>query len=147
MDTKEEKRTSKVLISILIVLLLLFILVLSVFYIKSITTVFPKASSFNSASLFSFSNSYIFAAPVRAKANGDFIRVTIFVLDDEGRGLFDKEVILGNNNSIQVNNLQSLTDDTGKALFDISSNSTGVFYVEALVDGVLLPQTVKVTFD
>lgn len=63
-------------------------------------------------------------------------------------GLFDKEVTLGNDNEpIAINKLQTLTDDTGKAVFDISSTKTGVFYIEALVDGVSLPQTVKVTFD
>ncbi|MDO8340420.1 MAG: hypothetical protein Q7T59_00420 [Candidatus Woesebacteria bacterium] len=69
-------------------------------------------------------------------------------MDDNGLGIFDKKVILGNLDSpIKVKDIQSLTDETGKAIFDISSSSSGVFFIEAIVDSNKLPQRVKVVFD
>lgn len=148
MEANEERRVNKLVIPAIIISFLVTILFLLLYFIKNRTYITPKASSLNSASQISFTNSYIFASPVRAKANGDLIRITIFVLDDQGRGIFGKKVTLGNNNeSIIVNNLQSLTDEVGKATFDVSSSATGVFFIEALVDDELLPQKVKVTFD
>lgn len=148
MEAKDNKRGNHVFISIFLVLLLIFILLVSLFFIKRRTSITPRASYINTSSLTFLDNSFVFASPVRAKAGGDLIRVTIFVLDSEGRGIFDKKVTLGNNNeSIIVNDLQSLTDDSGKTIFDVSSVSSGVFYIEASVDGFLLPQTTKVTFD
>ena len=136
------------LISVFITIFLIIILILSVYYIRQSVSIIPKAKNLNNTLVVSFSNSYVFASPVRAKINGESIRITVFVLDDRGFGIFDKKVTLGNNNEpITINNLQSLTDETGKAIFDISSTKTGIYFIEASVDGDILPQRVKIVFD
>lgn len=144
----DREKPNKLLISVFVIFILVIILVVLLFFIKNITSVLPKANNLNSASSVSFSNSYVFASPVRAKTNAEGIRITVFLLDDNGMGIFDKKVTLGNLDSpIKVKEIQSLTDETGKAIFDISSSLNGVFFIEAIVDGNNLPQRVKVVFD
>lgn len=138
----------------LVFILLIFLVTLGilVYYIRFKTSTTPKASSYNITSTVSISNSYVFSSPVRAKAGGDLIRVTVFLLDDTGNGIFDKKVTLRDINNdtagtLQVKEIQSLTDETGKALFDIASSTVGVFNLEASTTDTTLPQKVKVTFD
>jgi hypothetical protein len=147
MEAREEKRPNFLFIFIIILILVLIISLLY-YFIKKRNSITINSEITGSQKVISLSNSYIFAAPVKANAGGDLIRITVFLLDNRGYGVFDKKVILGNNNGpITINNLQSLTDETGKAVFDISSTTTGVFFIEASVDGNLLSQRVKVTFD
>lgn len=134
----------------LIFILIVFLLTLGilVYYIRFRTSIAPKASSYNITSLVSISNSYVFSSPVRAKANGDLIRVTVFLLDDEGNGIFDKKVGLrALEGQLNIKEVQSLTDETGKAVFDVESSAIGVFNLEAFTEGLVLPQKVKVTYD
>lgn len=132
----------------LFVLLFIFLVTLGVlvYYIRYQTSVSPKASSYNTSNYVSLSNSYIFSSPIRAKANGDLIRVTVFLLDDSGRGIYDRQVSLVGD-TVKINEIQSMTDDTGKALFDISSSVTGSFTLEARSESFVLPQKIKVIFD
>ncbi|EKE04990.1 MAG: hypothetical protein ACD_19C00426G0012 [uncultured bacterium] len=134
----------------LIIILIIFLITLGVlvYYIRFTTSIAPKASSFNTTSQISISNSYVFASPVRAKANGDLIRVTVFLLDDEGNGIFDKKVSLKSIEGIvDIKEVQSLTDETGKAIFDVASAIIGAFNLEASTSEKVLPQRVKVTYD
>ncbi|KKP46290.1 MAG: hypothetical protein UR39_C0012G0012 [Candidatus Woesebacteria bacterium GW2011_GWA1_33_30] len=132
--------------SIFIIFVLILILIVSLVFIKNKTSVVPEAKSPNLASI-SISNSYVFASPVRARASGDLIRITVFILDNDGFGIADKTVNLIADTKINVENIQSLTDDTGKAIFDISSKNTGAFLIEAVVGNQNLPQKVKVVYD
>lgn len=135
---------------ILVIILVIFIITLGilVYYIRFQTTIAPKASSFSTLKSVSISNSYVFASPVRASAQGDLIRVTVFVLDSEGNGLYDKKVILkSNDTSLDIKEIQSLTDETGKAVFDISSNVVNTYTIETFVDSLVLQQKLKVIFD
>lgn len=134
----------------LIIILIIFLLTLGVlvYYIRFATTIAPKASSFNTVNAVSISNSYIFASPVRAKASGDLIRVTVFLLDDQGNGIFDNNVSLRSlDGKLDIKNIQSLTDETGKAIFDVASSVVGVYTLEAFTEKLVLPQRVKVTYD
>lgn len=143
----EEKRPNSIL---LIIILFIFLITLGilVYYIKFQTSTTPKANNFNTAKVVSISNSYVFASPVRAKAGGDLIRVNVFVLDDQGDGLYDQKVILQtNNNSLEVKEIQSLTDETGKAVFDVSSDSLNTYTIGVFANGILLPQSLRVVFD
>lgn len=141
---------------LLVVILVIFLVTLGllVYYIRFRTSITPKASTFNSENIVSLSNSYVFASPIRAKANGDLIRVTVFLLDDVGNGIFDKQVSLrsldnevGSHGVVDIKNVQSLTDETGKAVFDIAGSSVGSFSIEAFTSETVLPQRVKVTYD
>lgn len=119
-----------------------------VYYIRYQTSIAPKASSFNTLNNVSVINSYVFASPVRAKASSDLIRVTVFALDDQGGGVYDKKVSLtSNDNSLVIKDIQSLTDETGMALFDVSSVVANTYEVNVLVDGIVLPQKLKVLID
>jgi hypothetical protein len=119
---------------------------LVIYYLKFAVFLTPKADGPNITNSISVNNSYIFASPVRASVDGDLIRVTVFLLDETGFGVYDKEVKLTNNSGLVVNNVQSLTDDTGKAIFDISGKSAGTYYLEAVVENITLPQRVKMVF-
>jgi len=134
----------------LIIILIIFLLTLGVlvYYIRFATTIAPKASSFNTVNAVSISNSYVFASPVRAKASGDLIRVTVFLLDDQGNGIFDNNVSLRSlDGKLDIKNIQSLTDETGKAIFDVASSVVGIYMLEAFTEKLVLPQRVKVTYD
>ncbi len=135
---------------ILIIILLIFILTLAilVYYIRFQTSIAPRASSLNISKSVSLTNSYVFASPVRAKAGGDLIRVTVFVLDNEGNGLFDQKVeLMSNDNTVSFKEIQSLTDETGKALFDVSSDLAKSYTIFVSTNSVPLPQSLRVIFD
>ncbi|MDP2684302.1 MAG: Ig-like domain-containing protein [bacterium] len=134
----------------LIIILIIFLITLGVlvYYIRFAVTIAPKASTFNTVNIVSISNSYVFASPVRAKASGDLIRVTVFLLDDEGRGIFDKKVSLrALEGVLDIKDVQSLTDETGKAMFDLGSSVIGTFSLEAVTEKLVLPQKIKVIYD
>lgn len=103
---------------------------------------------------YSLSNSYVFGSPLVVPADGKTkARVNAFLLDNQGMGVADKQLVLkalpkeksaaGN---VQVADVQPVTDKFGKATFEIVSSFTGQFAVTALVDGVEFPQSVTVTF-
>lgn len=143
----EEKRTNYFWLIVILVIFLITLGVL-VYYIRFAVSTTPKASNFNTVNVVSISNSYIFASPVRATAGGDLIRVTVFILDDEGNGLYDKKVtVKSNNQDLIIKEVQSLTDETGKAVFDVASNIAGVYTLEAFIEELVLPQKIKVTYD
>jgi hypothetical protein len=140
----EEKRTNYFWLIIILVIFLLTLGVL-VYYIRFATTIAPKADTFNTVNAVSISNSYIFASPVRAKAGGDMIRVTVFLLDDQGNGIYDIKVNLRGN--LIIKEIQSLTDETGKAMFDVASSVIGTYTLEAFTEKIILPQRIKVIYD
>lgn len=143
----EEKRTNYFWLIVILVIFLITLGVL-VYYIRFAVSTTPKASNFNTVNVVSISNSYIFTSPVRATAGGDLIRVTVFILDDEGNGLYDKKVtVKSNNQDLIIKEVQSLTDETGKAVFDVASNIAGVYTLEAFIEELVLPQKIKVTYD
>ncbi len=143
----EEKKPNYIILIIILVLFLITLGIL-VYYIRFQTTTAPKASGYNTVKTVSIVNSYVFASPVRAKAGGDLIRVTVFILDGEGNGIFDQNVSITTTSSdLDVNEIQRLTDDTGRAIFDISSNAIGSYLLSVSSNGVSLPQTLKVSFD
>ncbi len=135
---------------LLVVVLIIFLLTLGVlvYYIRYSTSTNSKASGYNTVNTVSVSNSYVFASPIRAKAGGDLIRITVFLLDDSGIGVFGKKVNLKATDAIlNIKETQSLTDQTGKAVFDIASTSVGTFTLEASTSEEILPQKVKLIFD
>jgi hypothetical protein len=129
-----------------VVVLLLIVLVLLVYYIRYRTSITPRADAPVVDRLVSINNSYLFASPVRAKAGGDLIRVTVFLLDDSGRGVFGKKIILKSLDNVYINPIQDTTDETGKAIFDISSEVVGTYNLDSYLDDLPLGK-VKVVFD
>lgn len=146
-DQNINKRPNYLL---LVIILVIFVITLGilVYYIRFQTAIAPKASSFNTIKTVSITNSYVFASPVRASAGGDLIRVTAFILDDEGNGLYDQRVSLRSDDSdLVIKDIQSLTDETGKAIFDLSSSKAGDFIIDIYANGTRLPHSLKVVYD
>jgi hypothetical protein len=130
---------------VLLILLLISGLAGSVFLALRIT-IFQNRAATNS-SVGSFENSYLFASPLQAKSSAnEKIRITVFLLNDRGLGIPNRPVEIITSSSTTKTALQPVTDDTGKALFDISSNTPQSIEVSATSDGKTLPQKIKVTF-
>lgn len=97
---------------------------------------------------FSVDNSYLFVSPLKAKANGqERIRVTVFILNNQGVGVLGKKVVAGVDSNISVETIQGLTDGFGKAVFDITSQKSGEYYLEMTADGIALKQKAHVSFE
>lgn len=112
------------------------------------TTFFGKAVN---SGVFNATNSYVFASPLTASIGGEKIRVTVFALDDRGRGIAQQNVSVtcrqtADCQGVSFEGVQAQTDTLGRALYDISSSSGGKFEVQATIEGVALPQSVTVTF-
>jgi len=131
------------LVSILMILLLLLGLVAGVFLVQRKVFFLPRAAQIGKISL---ENSYVFASPLTAKAGGkEKIRVTVFVLSTEGKGIEGKQVSLVTD--LPFEPVQPVTDSLGTALFDVYSRKLGQFQIGASVEGQRLLQTVAVRFD
>ena len=101
-----------------------------------------------SGSTYSLSNSYVFASPLSAKSPTERIRVTVFLLDEKGRGVAGKEIYLKTNPAgVNFSAVQSITDKMGQAVYDLATATPGKYVVEAQTDGNSLPQTVTVKFE
>ncbi len=144
-DVNNGKKYLWLLILLLILILILF---LSVYVVRQRTGFFGRAKEvdYTSVSAPSLENSYLFASPLSAATNGEKIRISVFILDGRGMGLAGKLVLLGQNENLKIEAIQPTTDYLGKAIFDISSLSPGLYSLEASVDGQVLPQRVTVTF-
>jgi len=107
---------------------------------------FKTRASISSTS-FSVENSYVFVSPLKAPADGkEKIRVTVFVLNNQGLGVLGKRTVLGTDTKLNIEAVQALTDNFGKAVFDISSTQPGEYYLEIRIDETLLPQKAHLTF-
>lgn len=132
--------------TLLLTLLLVFLatlLILVFFLTRARTIFFGRASGSN----YNLTNSYVFASPLSAKSVAEKIRVTVFLLDDNGRGVVNKKIELASN-PVGVNfaAIQAETDKMGQAVYDLTSPVAGQFTVSALVEGATFPQTVTIRF-
>ena len=145
----EVKKSKKGLIlAIVVLIIILFSLWLTVFFISQRTSFLGRASSSSLGSgEIALDNSYIFASPLSAKADGkEKIRITVFILDSQGKGVYGQPVFLGEDEKLEVKEVQSVTDNIGRAMFDVSSFTITDYFVEASVNNQVLPQRVKVSF-
>jgi len=130
--------------------LIIFLLVLvffSIFFWLYEAKFLVGRASVSKAS-FSVDNSYLFLTPLRAKANNtEKIRLTVFVLNNQGLGVLGKSVILEQNPNLKIEGIQIQTDSYGKATFDVSSSKTGEYFLEIKVDGTKLPQKAHLSFN
>ena len=141
----EPKRDNKRFIwLILLILLLLSSLVIGVVLVQRRVFFLPRATEIGEISP---ENSYVFASPLIAQAGGkEKIRVTVFILDTEGRGVSSRLVSLGRDERLEIVGIREVTDDLGRAIFDISAVSAADYFIEAMVENRILPQRVKVSF-
>jgi len=110
------------------------------------STIFINRAAGSTSSV-AYSNSYLFSSPLQAKADGkELIRITVYLLDGRGLGVPNQTASLQTSPPINISSIQTTTDDTGKAVFDLSSVSPTKVTVSATNNGQTIPQTVKVTF-
>jgi len=145
-----ELRGSKrgIIFGIVVLLIILFSLGATVIFIRQRTTFFGRAfNPLTSSGEVALENSYLFASPLQAQANGkEKIRITIFILDSQGRGVYGQPVFLGQNESLEINPIQAVTDELGRAIFDVSAKNPAEYLIEARVGSEVLPQRVRVNF-
>lgn len=146
-QTERRSRWGWVVV-LLVLLFLLLSLGLLVVFIQERTTFFGRAfGPTPRKGLVEIENSYMFASPLKAQADGrEQIRITIIILDSEGFGVAEKQVFLGQDARLTINAVQQTTDSLGKAIFDISSSASGEYYLEARIDNKILPQRVRISF-
>jgi len=159
--TYERSNNSRTVI-IALILLIIFVLILILFlYLIRRPALFGSFAQTESGSItatatptsitpqsISVDNSYLFASPLKAGVGAERVRVTAYILDGQGAGVAGKQVTLGNSlTSVQIYPISPVTDDSGRATFDITSNTSGLFTIEASVDGRTLSQKVTVSFE
>jgi len=111
------------------------------------TTIFVKKAAVGNQSTVVLENSYVFTSPLQAKADGkEKMRLTIFILDGRGIGVANQNITIQTSSKITILEIQSTTDETGKAVFDLTSESAGQFNVSAVTPSGTVPQQVKVMF-
>lgn len=133
--------------TLLLTLLLVFLatLLILVFFLTRARTIFFGRAS---GATYSLTNSYVFASPLSAKAVSEKIRVTVFLLDDKGRGVSGKRINLTSGPAgVNFAALQADTDKMGQAVYDLTSPVAGQFVLTASVEGASFPQTVTVRFE
>ncbi len=151
LKVKEEKKPRSrwfLFLILLLIILLLFSLVLAVFAVRQRTTFFGRAfSSIETSGDVALENSYLFISPLSAQSGGkEKIRLTVFLLDNQGKGVANQAVFLGQNEKLEITIVQGVTDNLGRAYFDIAAFSSGDYLIEARVDNLILPQRVKLNF-
>ena len=125
--------------------LLLLLLATSFFWLYEAKTFVGRASTFRNT--FSLENSYVFISPLRAKADGaEKIRVTVFVLNDQGLGVSGKKVQLSQVEGLTLETIQGLTDSLGKAVYDATALKAGEYFVEVQIEGRKLNQQAQLSF-
>jgi len=128
-----------------IFIILIIALIASVSLVLKTTIFGSKAAIVNSSVV--LENSYLFASPIQAKADGqEKVRVTVFLLDGRGLGVPNQTVILNAPSQVTLKESQNITDTSGKAIFDLSSSVIKTFNISAQVGNKVLPQQVKVVF-
>lgn len=100
-----------------------------------------------STAVFSRENSYLFASPISAIADGkSIIRITVFVLNNQGLGVGGLRLKLDVGSAVNVAETQPLTDSFGRAIFDLTSQISGNYTIAAESQGESLPQSVSISF-
>lgn len=130
----------------LIFLILLSSLSLTVVFVSQRTSWFGRAQLGGTGTM-DPENSYLFASPLTAAADGrQSIRLTVFVLDNQGRGVYDQTVVLIKDASLTVTVVQPTTDELGQAVFEVATLRPGEYFLQAQAGGRLLSQKVRVVF-
>jgi hypothetical protein len=128
-----------------IIAIIIFIFFIAFFWLYEVQYKVGRASITSYS--FSVDNSYIFVSPLRAKANNnEKIRLTVFILNNQGLGVGGKKINIANNKNISIEAIQGITDVYGKAFFDISSSIKGEYFLEVTIDGTALKQKAHLSF-
>jgi len=113
------------------------------------TSVVPNVlvtlSRASSSGKLSMSNSYLLGEKILANSDGkDTCIVNVFLLDTEGKGVSQKNVMLVGMDNIKP--VSGVSNKDGMVKFTMASDIEGQFEILAVVDGSQLPKKIKVTF-
>lgn len=124
---------SRNILVLLFLILVVMTLFLSYFYLsRAAITTSTRATQKD----FSTQNSYIFISPLSAQAGGgEKIRVNTFILDSRGIGVQGLIVSFDSMENLGIEAIQSTTDSSGKAVFNVAATQAGDYYLELIVNG------------
>jgi len=145
-QVKVERRYTGIIVAVVVLIIVILALILALYFSKNRVLILSRA--YGSGNQVELANSYLFASPLKAKAgSSERVRVSVYVLDSQGKGVFGRNVILGESDSIRVLPVQPTTDLIGRAVFDVAGSVSGYYVLEAKVDGKVIPQRVGLTFN
>ncbi len=120
---------------------------ISFILVRQRVSFFSSARTPSSQVMVSTDNSYIFVSPISAFADGiSIIRVTVFMLSNQGLGVAGQTVKLKISGPLTVNQVKPTTDDYGRAIFDVTANTPGNYTLSAGTGDLTLSQTVSIAF-
>lgn len=130
------------------IFLSLIMIIMAVKIASDRTSYAGRAQEQTAASSISGENSYIFASPISARSDGvSVIRLTVFLLNEQGLGVLNQKVkIIVTPNDLQIKEVQTVSDEIGRALFDVTSTIPGDYTITAAASSVALQQTVSISF-
>ncbi|MBP8591638.1 Ig-like domain-containing protein [Candidatus Shapirobacteria bacterium] len=140
---EEKKRSLTPILAIAIVLILVGVAM----FLSQQNIIFRGQAS--PSATYSLANSYIFGSPLSAAANGnEKIKVSVFLLNQQGLGVEKKQIILKTEpkEGLNIEANQPITDKAGQAIFYLSSSTPGSFKISAQVEGQEFPQKIAVHF-
>jgi len=119
----------------------------AVVYLIYKTTKFSSKATGTLTKNITLENSYLFATPLQAKADGlEKVRVIVFVLDQKGIGIPNQTISLNISPKINIENIQSTTDSYGKAIFDLTTKFASTYPIKARTTVSDLPQSINILF-
>ena len=150
---KKSNNGLKYTIVILVVFFLFGALGSTIYLVKNRTSYQSRASSAQTyvqpepAGIFDAKNSYLSASPLEARAGGEEnISLTVFLLDEQSKGVPGKVVVLSPVPGLTISQVQNISDSLGRAIFDISTNRPGDYFLQASAEGQTIPQKARVSF-
>lgn len=115
------------------------VIYLAVAVIPNTLILLTKASGSSNVSA---KNSIIIGEKVLASADGkDSCIVFVFALDNKGKGVASRQIQLSG-----LGDKTAITDASGKAKFELTSDQAKQYELKASSGGLLLGKTLKVTF-
>ncbi len=122
-----------------LLLVLGLVIYLAVAVIPNTLILLTKASG---SSKVSAKNSIVIGEKILAKADGkDKCVVNVFALDSKGKGVANKQIKLTG-----LGDQDAMTNDSGKAKFEMTSAQAKQYELTASVGGMVIGKIIKVTF-
>lgn len=140
---KPNIKNKSIVIAVLVVLGLALTFFLATTVVPQALVTLTRASSNGRVVV---SGSYLLGEKILAKADGeDTNKVNVFLLDKNGKPVEGQTVELTGMTS-GVKQLNALSNNQGKIVFELTSTREGQYRINALYGGSELPQTIVVTF-
>lgn len=107
---------------------------------------FTKTNTRANSSLVSSENSYVFTNPVCGSSKTQNIRVTVFCIGN-GRGISNLPVQFESHPKLTISIVQGVTDETGKATFDVLSTEPIQTRLNVFCNSINLKSKASICFE